>query len=359
MKLRILIWVTVLSLLVAVLVVRNIADHSKAKEFGSHENNLADSISYPIAAILDTPIENNSTIVYTAAFQMAWNELTEKVLNGPVNYSTPNPIADILNQKQLTQTDLPPQSCIAVANRSDRVAQRKFKKRLDEFFPNNQLKLPAASPGLGTYAFLKHAVEFPESFDSLNTVCLLFPDHEGYARLSCFGIENISEEDAKEKDWIHIHDYQNFKNFIVSFETKDKEDEFICAVIPQPKTLLEGFRQIDKRIRNSPAQRMRKGESIRMPNVNLDMRCEYNGPLTQNTTNLAQPRMHHQAFFNLNRHGAQVIGIGDISDLNGDEPAVRDLLFNKPFLMYLKRKSADLPYFVAWIGTPEFLEKFD
>ena len=359
MKLRILIWVTVLSLLVAVLVVRNIADHSKSKEFGSHENNLADSISYPIAAILDTPIENNSTIVYTAAFQMAWNELTEKVLNGPVNYNTPNPIADILNQKQLTQADLPPESCIAVANRSDRVAQRKFKQRLDEFFPENQLKLPAASPGLGTYAFLKYAVDFPQSFDPFHDDCLLFPDHEGYARLRCFGIENISEEDAKEKDWIRIHDYQNFKNFIVSFETKEKEDEFVCAVIPQPKTLLEGFRQINKRIRDSNAQRMCEGESIRMPNVNLDMRCEYNGPLTQNATNLAQPRMLHQAFFKLNRHGAKFTAFADITDYNGAEPTERDLLFNKPFLMYLKRKSANLPYFVAWIGTPEFLEKFD
>ncbi len=33
------------------------------------------------------------------------------------------------------------------------------------------------------------------------------------------------------------------------------------------------------------------------------------------------------------------------------------LIFNRPFLLYLQRNNAKLPYFVMWVANPELLVK--
>ena len=207
--------------------------------------------------------------------------------------------------------------------------------------------------GSGAYAVFQKAVQFKASFDHLHDR-LLFPVGDGYDGLACFGIDDLENEDLEVAKQIKIYDHRSFDNFIVSFEFENPDDEMVCAVIPQPETLLEAYEQVRERISETTPETMAVGESIRMPYVSFDVAWDNYSALTEGTR---ISRIGHRVRFTLNRTGAGVVGIGDIADFNGAEPEVRDLLFNKPFLVYMKRASSELPYFVAWIGNTDFLQK--
>ena len=40
-------------------------------------------------------------------------------------------------------------------------------------------------------------------------------------------------------------------------------------------------------------------------------------------------------------------------------PIFIELIFDKPFLLYIKKKDAPLPYLAIWIGNTELLEPTD
>ncbi len=62
--------------------------------------------------------------------------------------------------------------------------------------------------------------------------------------------------------------------------------------------------------------------------------------------------------FRLTERGAELKGFATISEtLAAVFPAAKplDLIFNKPFLVLLKRESSPRPYFAMWVGNPTLL----
>ena len=79
-----------------------------------------------------------------------------------------------------------------------------------------------------------------------------------------------------------------------------------------------------------------------------------------NHTNFTILEAHQQNAFILNEIGAEVKSVVDIAADATEEiekPKPKMMIFNKPFVVLLKRKDAENPYFGVYIANDELLKK--
>jgi serine protease inhibitor len=72
--------------------------------------------------------------------------------------------------------------------------------------------------------------------------------------------------------------------------------------------------------------------------------------------------MQQQTAFMLDEYGAKIEGQATAAaaaahETREDKPIPKEMLFNKPFLVILKRKDSPNPYFAMWVENTELMQK--
>jgi hypothetical protein len=132
----------------------------------------------------------------------------------------------------------------------------------------------------------------------------------------------------------------------------------ILAKIPPQATLAETINEVEKRIHKATPQKMIELEKFYVPVLNFDVLREYS-ELYKHPIHTDNERVNgtnitfaaQSIRFRLDERGAILKSEGiDASGLSE-----RNLVFDKPFLILLKRREAKAPYFVLWVGNAELL----
>jgi hypothetical protein len=115
----------------------------------------------------------------------------------------------------------------------------------------------------------------------------------------------------------------------------------------------EGLRE------HRPATLM-SGESLLVPIIDLNIRRRYTELEGRLLTNPKWSRIYlgvgeQGICFRLDEKGARLESTANQRWESAGGPA--QYIFDKPFLLYLKRKSCDEPYLAIWIETPELLKE--
>lgn len=307
--------------------------------------------------------------VYCGTFQLAWNEMWDTFVKAPILLEGDLPMVELLNRRDFQASDLADDCYLAAAGSvKDGIVER-LRQELKERFPNADMEVPDAEEEtlIYAYAYLEKTLPFRAAFDRLEEP-LNFPKGDNAAPVAAFGTESFTmncRRDEILEDQVTVLSYTSDDEFVLRLNSTSKDDEIILAKIPPKETLAETIADARQRIEQGGVaeykQTLQPEESLIIPVVSLNVHRKYTELIERHLKNEGLTELYvteasQGIRFRLDETGAKLsseaeFGIG--SDL--EQP--RHFVFDKPFLLYLKEKDSNSPYFAIWIETAEVLEK--
>jgi len=338
-----------------------------------------------IVAHMHGRISTQHNTSWCATAQIAWDELRQKL--GVAPKIADCEIAAGLGKTPFPLSALDPAAYVAKMGAIEDGIQDKIRAEMKSRFPEIEpnLKLTVVPdddrPGVIMYCFLKKNLPFKTRFDRLREP-LVFHAPSGDVRVKSFGFKKLKDagSDASAlNDEASVLNYVSEDDFVIQLQTKS--DEIILAKVPPAATLRETLSVVQKRIGSAGHVRPRfeNEESLMVPNLAFNVLRNYqelrgkiidnfiyDGPIAKWKGWPYQMAESRQSVrFLLNERGARLESEALDSSFVGDShekiepPKPRHFVLDKPFLLYVKEKKADVPYLVLWVANGEIMQKFE
>jgi hypothetical protein len=322
---------------------------------------------------LEGSITAGRNYVFCATFQLAWNQSQDKIFGEPIRLAgSPRMAKDLLLGSKLTEAILPPGSYLVRAGLVKDGVVGKIREEMERRFPNATLDVPdhVDDQWAIAYAYLERTLSFREAFDRLKEP-LVFQSKQGPVKVACFGVRNFVERSDRDRalgQQVSVLADAGDDDFVLRLNTISEDDEMILAKVKPEQTLGATLALVRERIKRrdglhdySPTC-LTLRESLVVPVVDLNVQRKYSELEGRFLTNPKWSKIYlataEQGIrFRLDENGARLESTAVLvtESLARQRPA--QYIFDKPFLLYLKRKSSDQPYLAMWIETPELLKE--
>jgi len=318
------------------------------------------NIMIPYAHFSITPGNN---IVFCPTFQMAWNKLKE-FNNGDIILIDKPLLADYLNNGFDWSDSLAEDSYLAEGGKADIIDD--INNKLKEKFGEDAPTIEDVDPGKYIfYAFLLKKIKFATAF--VDTDPIVFKDSNGNTEsVKSFGIREDSftkyKDHAKQ---VMLFDYKNDDDFIIKLLPEVANEEIILAKVKPEDTLYNTYTAVMNRINNSASSNFDLADTIRIPELDLNMEKEYgelHGIIAEGRfKDYRIEKAYQNIKFNLNKEGAKLASEGIIIVATpGTGPKTdtsKHLVFDKQYMICLKQKDAQNPYLLVWVDNANILVK--
>ena len=318
------------------------------------------------------PIQAGRNYVYCCTFELAWQQLQEHV-GGAVELEGDPPLAGRLNASSFSHSDVSEDALIARAGRgSDGIAED-IRREIARKFPSAQPRLPERLQrgAVFVYAYLQKNLPFAVSFDSLPEP-LMFRGSGQPVGVESFGMRDFKNEVGRDellREQVGVLDYVSDEDFVVRLASSRTTDEIVLAKIPPEATLAETLLAVRRRIESPNPDhhwpKLEAGDTLVVPKLTINLEREYTELLGRHFLNgtwagLFVGGAPQIVRFRLDESGAYLESEAAIIGEFGDSGLVhrpRKLVFDRPFLIYLRESPAERPYFAAWIENAEFMAR--
>lgn len=293
---------------------------------------------------LENKISNDKNSVYCATLLFAWDEI-RKQINSPLTISDEYFDLKLLNKSTFFENGLKSNE-YNVSGEVDGnliIARAEFNKSLPF-----ELKLQSFKNKL--------------TFDG--------------QKVSSFGVYGY--DDYEQLKIVQIVYYKNDNNFIIKLLPKDKEHEIILFKTDQSfNSIAEMTTEIEKMTEIGKTEK--KNEKINwkyyyseediviIPKFNFNIETNYtnlegNG-FSSNKQNFQIETAWQRTAFILDESGAEIESEAEIEvateamEEEYEKPKPKKMIFDKPFLILLKRTDSKNPYFGLWTANTELMTK--
>jgi hypothetical protein len=311
--------------------------------------------------------------VYCATFQLAWNQSRDKIFGEPIRLAGSPPMAeDLFRGGKLAEDILPPGSYLVRAGLVKDGVVGRIREEMEHRFPNATLHVPdhLEDQWAIAYAYLQRALTFHEAFDRLKEP-LVFHSKRGPVKVACFGVRNLevnSRRDEALAQQVTVLADAGDDDFALRLNTVSEDDEMILAKVKPKQTLGATLAAVCERIKRRDGLHdygptgLTGGESLVVPIIDLNVQRKYaeleGRFLTNPKWSTIFLKIAEQGIrFRLDENGARLESTAYEGWTSTDRVKPAQYIFDKPFLLYLKRKSSDQPYLAIWIETPELLKE--
>jgi hypothetical protein len=314
-----------------------------------------------VAPTMEQPIVPGRSVLWCGSYQLAWNELMA-MAGGPLELTPEYSGTEWLNRSYLTGDDVQPGSVLTHTG---------IGASLGELREHVKTEIPGARPyalaqadkqleeisgGPVAYAYMRAGISFSAPYERLGET-VTFNEH----RVRAFGY--TPEDPGPEmRDQTQLLDYRSRDDFVLELTTPDEQDRVILAKVPAETTLQSTVESV--LARSNPDERLPAPDELRIPLMNfaVDHRFasiegrEARGP----ERNLGPIMLAGQGIrFRMDERGVvletdAMIAAG--SDMAQEPPVC---IFDKPFLLMLKRRGDHPPYFAFWVDNAELLFEVD
>ena len=321
---------------------------------------------------LEAPIEPGRSVLWCATFQLAWNEVCTLV-GEDIHFDEEPPMVAVLNKKASTKDDLDEASYVALAGfvrdgiyaQIPKALERKFKGAArPHLLPN-----PAVAPrpqDIVAYAYLFKNLEFPTPFERLDE-----PIDFAGTHVECFGIGREYKPDhPRLYPQVRILYYNDPDDFAVELRTKSVGERVILARRRPGATLLETVVATEEKIAASEPLETVMGDVLIVPKFNFDLTRSYDELIGRSLV-VKNPAVAKDLIllaaiqnirFQMDEKGVRLRSESHMQ-FGCAAPALPQpqhvMIFDKPFLVVLKREGAKTPYFALWVDNPELLVPCD
>ena len=318
---------------------------------------------------LQTPIARGTNVLWCGTFQLAWNEVCN-LIGEDVHFVEDPPMVAFLNKKAFTAADLDDESYVALAGfvrsgirtKIQAELQRKFKGRAKpRHLPD--MGLTPRPQDIIAYAYLFKHLEFATPFEKLGE-----PLHFQGTKLPAFGMGSKYKREHREMcSQVSVLDYRSPDDFIIELKTKAASDRLILAKVTPGGTLGETIAHVISRCEKAAPAEATDGDILKVPKLNFDLTRSYHEILGRLLVaknpdvakDLRLLRVDQYIRFQMDEKGVRLKSEAVMQfGCSAGPPAPRPqhiMIFDKPFLIMLKRAAGKSPYFALWVANVELL----
>ncbi|GAA0746031.1 hypothetical protein GCM10008906_33110 [Clostridium oceanicum] len=303
-------------------------------------------------------------VIFNPTFQFLWDDLKNSTREGKIILNDDSDYLNFLNTNIIDKNIIDDKYYIAMSGYEKDNIINKIKQKLTYKFDNykgvsNTLKGPK---DLILYSYLKRNIKFNNTFEKL-TFPIEFESQDKITRVKGFGINKYEDEEQnKIANQVSILDYKNMEDFIIKLNPLNKEDEIIMAKIPKEETLLKTINKVEKRIEENTSSKMKLGETLAIPNIQFDIQTDYKSLIDKKILNRG---FEYNFIVNATTNtdlkiesNGLIIKKKTNNFLLKNSYKKRWFIFDKPFLVYIKRKGSNTPYIAMWMDNSELLKKY-
>jgi len=315
---------------------------------------------------LETPITAGQNTLFCSTFQIAWSQMRDEIIKEDIQLEKPLDLVRYLNHGLSTEDDLPGNDYLAMAGYGkDRIVDtinRALKKKFGPAAPEVDTAFNRDDVILA-YAFLFKELDFTHDFEAFEHPASFY-DRNGLTLIEAFGVSHYSDaRHRKLKDQVDILHYSHMREAIVRLKSSHPDDEIILASVEPESTLLETFNKVNRQIKQCE-QTLYLGEKdvLQIPKLDLSIEHRYESLIELSLLNKGFEKWfiteaRQDIRFRLDECGATLKSQAVFALKKCSAPNYKILVFNKPFLLYLKKKDGAYPYFAMWVENPEFMVK--
>ena len=335
----------------------------------SFSGNTTELAHTQVVPTLDTPMEEGKNVIWCASFPIAWKKLQNGLAKGPVKVDGADEVCARLNAAPDPAPDVPQGACYATAGWVDKGIIDTIHKAMAAQFPDAP---PPEFPGIAensflTYSYLHTAMKFPiPYFDAREP--LAFTDSAGQtADIRSFGVREEDEYAYKRlrgQPLVLLRDEEHPPNTFALDLCRDSEEVQIVAACMEPKeTLAATLTLLEERMAAEPVtwgQHLDPLDTLLVPDIVFNLTHHFSELENRVIGNpaLKGQRMdcvQQDIAFRLDRSGVELWSQTKIYC----RPAPIHYHFDRPFLVYLKKRGTERPFFVMWVDNAELLQPWE
>jgi hypothetical protein len=327
-----------------------------------------------IVPTLDTPMPEGKNVIWCGAFQLAWDQFRDRMVGEPVVLSGSEQDAERLNSGRASPDDFP-SGCphYASAGRAGHGTVQEIQEHMASSFPDEpRPKIKAARNTIVLFSYNAISPGLSLPFNE-NSGTLLFQT----VPVRSFGIRKedsypygeprdqvkilyLSSQDAEADAVGGQHDHRD--EFAIAPCGDESEIQIILACIEPKATLAETIADLDRKIadwRGKAQERLFGMDDVLLiPRVTWFIRHRFTELEGREIANkgcpLAGTRIgsaSQMIDFSLKQSGVMVSPRAE----SPSEDTGRHFVFDRPFLVVMKKRGAERPFFVMWVDNPELL----
>jgi hypothetical protein len=320
---------------------------------------------------LEGPIVEGRNYLYCATFQLAWNKLQDTEFKEPIHLAGSPPMAEaLLRGSKLNEDILPPDFYLVTAGLVKDGVVGKIRAEMRDRFPDALIHLPEHldEQSAIAYAYLQCTLKFKEAFDRLKEP-LVFQSKNGPVKVASFGVRSLKskERDIALEKQVSILARVSDDDFVLRLNTTSEDDELILAKVKPEGTLAATVTAVRKRIKRRDGlhddedSKLLYGESLVVPIIDANIWRKYTELEGHSLTNPHWSKVivaiaEQGIRFRLDENGAKLESKSMVTMTSSGREKPAQYIFDRPFLLMLKRKSCDQPYLAIWVETPELLK---
>ncbi|HUW63014.1 MAG TPA: hypothetical protein VMZ06_18570 [Candidatus Bathyarchaeia archaeon] len=369
--------------------------------FSGDSTDLQQTVVFPT---LDTPIVPGKNIVWCSTMQMAWNELKDKLAKGPVQISKSQEVADRLNNSPYVAQDAPEGSWYAVAGMD---IENEVRRQMAKRFPTIELPDFPAGPLLA-FAALEVDVAFLHRYSDLQKP-LQFKSADGnVSPVRAFGLSETDNLSVMARYQAKVlYNSSRYltstpEEFVLELCVHDQVQVVIAHIplmstlsdtVEEVATMADEFSQWRKEVvvrrlkeeinrSTDPVERQKELETVEhyahpmdllsqdtlaIPATNWRLahrfsELERTVLLNENVKGVPIELVLQTIDFRMDRTGTRVKSIAAIAagtaPVIGRAPIPQHYVVDGPFMIMMKKRNCERPFFVMWVDNAELLCPF-
>lgn len=345
-------------------------------------------------------VQTASQDAWTSTFQLCWNEFIKLVGTEKIEYVEGNPpLADELNKQLFTKDDLSEDSYYISVTKQTLKHKKEIEKAIKEKFNETSDILDSfefeniadeKTNKWFIYSMLLKNFKFIKPYSILDSQ--YFNNEEGQ-KYKFFGYTFAAEDKANQplrESYTESLFYANDNDFAVKFSDKNNKDEIILYLTSSDKSFDEIYLEMLEKSANKNEYSQKRIEEIqakssypvavkfknyyKIPFIHIDEELNFDKELAQkdikdktyDTTGYTWEILKtlQTIKFDLDNEGAKLKSEAGMSVMMKTSLApVREIdinnlyYFDRPFVIFMKEKGKDKPYFAARIKDGKYLVK--
>ena len=301
--------------------------------------------------------------VWIGTFNLAWNEFINQRIHEPVQLELNPKMAEELNKQDFTNKELSEESYYITVEETKPELKEKINSEIQEKFKINETetlnKLNFKIPNSYTiYSLLYKKFEYIEPFDRLEDEKF----NNSNEKVKYFGINKNTKKEAYKN--VEILYFKNNEDFAVKLNTKNNE-EIILTKKEKASTFKELYQNIIIENRNYKGNHeFQSTDKLKIPYLKVDTEVSYNELCNKKILNKNSKVEYivnaiQSVKFNLNENGGELESRGTIQDISKSESMNsigRNFEFTDEFVLFLKEKDKQMPYFALKVNDIGLME---
>ncbi|MGD2094509.1 MAG: hypothetical protein PVH77_05830, partial [Phycisphaerales bacterium] len=331
-----------------------------------------------IIPTLDSPCPEKKNVIWCSSFQLAWNQMKDDVIGEPVQVVGAEELAARLNSAEQSASDLEPNSLYVAAGRVKDGIIDKIHREMAAEFPSKSVPdfsdIASYLEGILAYSYLIANVPFEHPYRQAKKG-LSFTDSRGIkTNIGAFGVWGYMPQYKKMREQVKIlyyHEDSNnpdrnlqMKEFAIDLCKHSRPYQVIAAVVEPKDSLAQTLDYIDNQITDFKKKPHHKitvmfgsGDVLMVPEMFWEIDHRFDELLGKTISN-ANPSMpiigaKQSIKFKLDRCGAILESEATIKAA----AIPRYFKFDRPFLIIMKKRGNEQPFFVMWVDNTELLNK--